>query len=392
MNEDSLTKLYTKLDVLEASDLKSLSQHLWRKYRFFGAILQVIREGIMVVNHKGEILYANEAACGILGITEFKQDKAVWKYVPEFVGLVDIITSPCENGHAFATKEFRVSYPKRAILSVMVTCPEKVVETDENVFVLRIVDVTAEREMNEQVLNRERVTSVMLLASSVAHEIGNPLNALSLRLQLMRKQIKAFLESFDARELFSSVDVCQEEIARLDGIVKNFLHAIRPQPLQFEDIDLGELITEVLEVMKAEFVSQNIMVRNGVPVLPIIRGDKNQLKQVFFNVLKNACEAISGEGMIEIAGVVSDNDASIVIRDSGMGMSQETFDHMFQPYFSTKSKGNGLGMMIVDRILREHGATLDISSAKGIGTQVLIHFPRKHKAVHLIQNKKNIDF
>jgi signal transduction histidine kinase len=202
----------------------------------------------------------------------------------------------------------------------------------------------------------------------------------------MQRQSK-FVRDIDERaKLEESIGVCLGEISRLDGIVRNFLHAVRPQRPKMVDIALDEVLCGVISLMEAEFRSLNIKIVNNVKKLPLIFGDFAQLKQVFFNVLKNSCEAISGGGTIVIDGISSDSDAILIFTDDGVGIPSEVFDKIFHPYFSTKEDGNGLGMVVVERILREHGATIDIASTKNVGTKIALSFPRKDKNVPLLHS------
>jgi signal transduction histidine kinase len=254
-------------------------------------------------------------------------------------------------------------------------------------FVLRIVDVTEERTASEKVISDEKISSITLLASGIAHEIGNPLNAIGLRLQLMQRQFMAVKDCDERAKLEASINICLGEISRLDSIVRNFLHAIRPQKPRMADISLNKVLDDALNLTEVEFKSLNIDVANNVGQLPIVRGDFSQLKQVFFNVLKNSCEAISGGGAIVIEGTANDNDVILTFTDNGVGISCEGIDKIFQPYFSTKKEGNGLGMVIIERILREHGATIGVLSTEGVGTKISINFPRKDKCMPLLHTE-----
>ncbi|MDR3144274.1 MAG: PAS domain-containing protein [Puniceicoccales bacterium] len=389
MNDDGVKKLFDMADVLDAVDLRNLTKHLWKQREFFKKIFNLIRDGLAVINGKGEIFYCNASAREMLGIGSLQRLDTIWKYVPEFIVLSEFWTPSACDDTSFVSKEIRISYPKRGILNVTVARDCGECDGADEMFVLRIVDITEERAVSEKTLNAEKISSVMLLASGVAHEIGNPLNAIALHLRLMQKQFRA-IKNADARaQMETSAGACLDEISRLDGIVKNFLQAIRPQNPKMEDVQLADVLRSAIELMAAEFKSLNVAVANNAGQLPIILGDAGHLKQVFFNILKNSCEAIASGGTIVIDGASNDSDAILTFTDNGSGISAETLDKIFQPYFSTKQSGNGLGMVIVERILREHGATIDIASAKNMGTKISINFPRKDKCVPLLNSNGN---
>ncbi|MDR2777013.1 MAG: PAS domain-containing protein [Puniceicoccales bacterium] len=383
MNDDGVKKLFDKVNVLEVADLRNLIKHLWKQRDFFKKTFDIIRDSIVVINAKGEIFYCNQSACDLLGISNLKQSNVLWKYIPEFVVFSDLDTSSIGTGNSFLSKEIKISYPHKSILNVTVAHYSNY-DDNEKLFVLRIVDITEDRVLSEKTINDEKISSITLLASAVAHEIGNPLNAISLRLQLMQRQCKSLKNVDERMKLETSAGICLDEIARLDSIVKNFLQAIRPQKPKFTSLPLGKVIEDTIDLMEAEFKSLNIEVVNRIGPLPLILGDYSQLKQVFFNVLKNSCEAISSSGTIVIEGSASDNDVILTFTDNGVGIPYDLLDKIFQPYFSTKREGNGLGMVIIERILREHGATIDIASAKNVGTKISINFPRKDKCMPLL--------
>ncbi|MDR0742629.1 MAG: PAS domain-containing protein [Puniceicoccales bacterium] len=383
MNDDGIKKLFDKVNVLEVADLRNLIKHLWKQREFFKKTFDIIRDSIVVINTRGEIFYCNQSACDLLGISNLKQSNVLWKYIPEFAVFSDFDMSSIGPNNSFLSKEIKISYPRKSILNVTVTHYSNY-DDSEKLFVLRIVDITEERALSEKTLNDEKISSVTLLASAVAHEIGNPLNAISLRLQLMQRQCKSLKNVDERMKLETSAEVCLDEIARLDSIVKNFLHAIRPQKPKFTSLPLSKVIEDTVDLMEAEFKSLNIEVVNRIGPLPLILGDYSQLKQVFFNVLKNSCEAISSGGTIVIEGSANDNDVILVFTDNGVGIPCDLLTKIFQPYFSTKREGNGLGMVIIERILREHGATIDIASTKNVGTKISINFPRKDKCMPLL--------
>ncbi|MDR1432779.1 MAG: PAS domain-containing protein [Puniceicoccales bacterium] len=384
MNDDGIRKLFDMVDVLDVADLRILAKHLWRQRDFFKKTFDIIGDSVVVINSSGEIFYCNRSACELLGISNPKRSDILWKYIPEFIALFDFGGAPMDAGNSFFSKEIRVSYPQKRILSVTMTAMRGDGEGDEKMFAVRIADVTEARSTSEKALNDEKISSVMLLASGVAHEIGNPLNAIGLRLQLMQRQCKLVRDREGRGKLEVSIGICLGEISRLDGIVRNFLRAFHPQKPKMDDVSLDKVLEEALALTDVEFKSLNIKVVCNVGKLPTVLGDFSQLKQIFFNVLKNSCEAISGGGAIVIDGSANDSDVILSFTDSGVGISCELLDKIFQPYFSTKKDGNGLGMVIIERILREHGATIDILSTENVGTKISLCFPRKDKRMPLL--------
>jgi len=179
--------------------------------------------------------------------------------------------------------------------------------------------------------------------------------------------------------------VCQGEVKRLDGIITHFLEAVSPKQPELNELDLIELVDEVLRVQEAELCDRSLDVNVDVnqPV-PVILGDRGQIKQVFFNLIKNAMEAMQPGGELRIVTRSDDEFVYMQFIDTGSGISEAELSRVLQPYYTTKKAGHGLGMMIVQRILRDHGAQLGIESRKDIGTVITLQFPQQHRRTRLL--------
>jgi signal transduction histidine kinase len=204
-------------------------------------------------------------------------------------------------------------------------------------------------------------------------------------LQIIQRRLAKLAATPERGRIGESVTVCAEEIARLDGIVRHFLEAIRPAKPDFQDVHLLGVIAEVLALVKSQCEDLGIRVTVSTRQdLPVISGDKNQLKQVFFNLLKNAMEAMDRGGRIDIAAAADDEFVSVRVSDTGKGIERDELTQMFDPFFTTKAGGHGLGMMVVMRILRAHGGDLGVESTPGSGTAVTVRFPQKHRRIRLL--------
>jgi signal transduction histidine kinase len=153
------------------------------------------------------------------------------------------------------------------------------------------------------------------------------------------------------------------------------------------ETNLSDVLAEVLRFQQREFGARGITVEaETYETLPPVMADRNQLKQVFFNLTKNALEAMQPGGKLKIKSRADDNSVFLLFGDSGSGIKQEDLVRLFQPYHTTKPGGHGLGLMIVQRIMREHGGQVGLESKEGVGTVVTLQFPRKDRRVRMLRS------
>jgi PAS domain S-box-containing protein len=377
-----LERLMGRLDSLDPVNMTNLVQRLAKERALYEQVFKTLQEGVLVIEDEGIIEYANEAANRLIGLPhESLVGKTLWRLVP---GLQPTMHDDGAAAQVVA-REFELSYPEaRTIRLYMVPFREEGVSVDRRHAVI-LADVTHDKQTTEQRIEDERTSSILLLAAGVAHELGNPLNSLTIHLQLIARKLKKLEKSPEAASIADSIDVCREEVARLDGIITHFLEAIRPNPPDLAETDLAEVLAEVLKFQKREFADRGITVEAETQVaLPSVMADRNQLKQVFFNITKNALEAMSPGGKLKIRSRADDDSVYLLFGDSGSGIRQEDLVRLFQPYHTTKPGGHGLGLMIVQRIMRMHGGQVGVESREGLGTVVTLQFPRKDRRVRML--------
>ena len=247
-------------------------------------------------------------------------------------------------------------------------------------------DVTGDRAQAAQELESERFNAIRGLASSVAHEIGNPLSSLLYRLRLMHDDLEETHEVTD--QTFEDLRVAQNEVARIDMIIKQFLGAMRHTAPDFAKGSLRQVVEETLEVMRPELEDRRVAVLLSCPdELPPVYIDANQMKQVFFNILRNALQAMPGGGRLALSLTADDRTVCVAIRDRGSGIPEAEFRRIFEAYHTTKQGGNGIGLMIVQRIVRDHGGLVEVASKQGEGTVFRIVLPLADRRIRLLTTK-----
>ena len=383
-------KIIGRVDDLDEVNLGILVQRLARERRLLETVLNTIPEGIMVITSLGLVEYSNAAASTMIGFSMEEVGRAVlWKLVPELARTMDLTVGGELSGVTIVSREMELNYPEyRFVRIYFVPLPEGPEQADDpQRFVVILADVTRERLSAEEEIRSERESSIVLLAAGVAHELGNPLNSLNIHLQLMQRRMR-HMDVFPGADKFErSLRICVDEVERLDGIITNFLEAIRPVSPDFQDLDLIEVLEEVLDLQSEEFEGRGVSVEIDLKAsLPLICGDRNQIKQVFFNVLKNAQEAMEAGGVINVHGRSDDEYTYLLIGDKGEGIEEENLARVFHPYYTTKKGGHGLGMMIVQRIMRIHGGQAGIDSRASVGTVVTLQFPLKQRRIRMLQN------
>ncbi|HMC82973.1 MAG TPA: ATP-binding protein [Candidatus Polarisedimenticolia bacterium] len=232
------------------------------------------------------------------------------------------------------------------------------------------------RRLESQLRRAERAAAIGRLASAVAHEIRNPLNYVSLSVDHLRTAFPPG-DGPRAAEFERSVAEIKEELHRVNGLVTDFLNFGRPPRLRVQSCRVEEIFQEVLRLTSARASQQGIAANMRVdPGLPTLRADPEGLRTCFLNLVSNAIQAMPRGGRLELeASRMKPDVACLKVRDDGIGISDVDLERIFEPYFSTKEAGVGLGLAITQRIVQEHGGRIEVVSRVGEGTEFQIVLP-----------------
>ncbi len=388
LKHSSLDKVLGRTDQLDTAGLQTLVQRLARERALLESVFNTLQEGVLVITADGAIDYANEAASRLIGLKEDAIGATLWRLVPGLRASLGSDTGREAQpgaGGPILTREFELSYPSPRVLRLYMV-PFAAGESGGPRHAVILSDITREKKSTAELIENEKISSVLLLAAGVAHELGNPLNSLTIHLQLIERKLKKLKGSNEAAALGDSIRICQDEVTRLDGIIRNFLEAVRPQPPDLSEVQVVEVLEDVLRFQGREIENRGLKVQGEMPAsTPVIMADRNQLKQVFFNLVKNAMEAMTPGGKLGLRVRADDDSVFVAIADTGSGIKTEDLGKLFSPYHTTKTGGHGLGLMIVQRIMREHGGHVGIESKEGTGTVVTLQFPQKHRRVRMLK-------
>jgi len=395
-----LDKVLGRIGRLDAEGLQTVVQRLARERSFLETLFNTIEDGILVLDENGRILYLNSAVTKLLGIQGGNvEGQLVTRFFPE-LDWQGLLALDSQGGTKVTRHEFELTYPKLTYLHLY-AAPLDGEKSGSAGVALILHDATEARQKTYEAIENERVQALTLLAASVAHEIGNPLNALHIHLQLMERELKKVRRlsapeddglpapNGQADKSLSRLDeyikVARGEIARLDYIVTQFLDALRPRTPKLSPASLNDVVEETLELLKPEIENRGLTtVKKLSHPLPKAPFDQVQIQQVLVNLIKNAMQSMSRGGELTIQTGAGGEAVWVSISDTGTGIPEEKLNRIFEPFFTTKKKGSGLGLMIVQRIIRDHGGRIDLESKAGEGTTFRVWLPLHERQRRLI--------
>lgn len=396
MTSNFLAKFIERIGRIRPEDMQSYLLRLAREKGFLETIFNAIQEGVIVTDADGRINFVNNATCTLFGLNA---ENCLGDLVANRLRGLD--WESLARLHKVMSRDMEIFYPQNRFINFYVVPLELQGEVDPRKgkgrkegedlvgYAIILRDITETRRTTEEAIESERLSALTLLAAGVAHEIGNPLNSLHIHMQLLERKIRKLLPEQRA-DLQSSVAVAKDEIQRLDYIVTQFLRAIRGAPLQLQPENINTLVQESITFLAAEIQDRDIIVEQELRAdLPLVEVDRNQLKQALYNVIKNSFQAMKTEGILHIKTDADEEHVGVQFTDTGGGIPAENMSKIFDPYFTTKSAGSGLGLLVVRRIMREHGGEIDIMNNEGRGITLTLRLPLRNRRVRLLESGRS---
>ncbi|QNF31021.1 PAS domain S-box protein [Metabacillus sp. KUDC1714] len=366
----------SKMDIAEGhhltifrnvSERKRMVKILKESEQKFRKIFDGAMDGIVLFNNDFEIIEANPSAMRILNGSS--------ENIISF-NLYELLFSDLKQDRVHT--EFASTYWEESLQEITYKFEngeEKILEftlksnINENMNLAVFRDVTEKRELEEQLRKSDTLNVVGELAAGIAHEIRNPMTALKGFIQLLEGSVKDDFSMY--------FNVITSELSRIESIITEFLILARPQAIKYLKIEIGKIMKETIDLLNAQAILVNVQMKLSLEKdLPLIYCEPNQLKQVFINVLKNAIEVMTKGGQIDVQIKRKDERHIVVsIIDRGTGISEDKIKRLGQPFYTTKERGTGLGLMVSYKIIEEHRGIVDVESEEGKGTTFHITLP-----------------
>jgi len=357
-------------------------------------ILTGLVDGVVVADVRGMVLIWNRAAEEVTGIASADAaGKNIGAVLADNPAVVGQITKTLSTGRSYSDYDAELAvkhgppHPVGLVTSVL--------EDDSGApagVILTIRDQAGVRELKERMRRSDRLATLGMIAAGIAHEVKNPLVGISGAAQLMKSELRSRERSVGkegtSKSQIEYLDVILKEADRLNKVLEGILDFTRLKPLEIRACNIHSILDHTLLLNEENARQSNIILtRSYDPSLPDVLGNRDQLVQVFLNIIRNAVEAMQSGGKLTVVTRMSDQFTSVQsdgkklrlmvvkVNDTGRGIKQEHLNDIFTPFFTTKDKGVGLGLALSYQIIQEHLGTMRVESQENEGTTFSIYLP-----------------
>jgi len=374
-----------KLDKLNNEQRREILVSAVREIGLLENVIDSVNAGILVCNEENRLVMANMYAQMILPLNYSEGGKIDSCIEDEYIA--GYLKETLINRDRVINKEIDIVNKGRNRLLSFNVLP-LVQDRKITGSLIYIEDITEKRKTESRLRRAENLASLTTLAAGVAHEIKNPLGSISIHLQLLQKALAKTNQTDNKTEKY--FNVIKEEVERLNRIVVDFLFAVRPMQLELRLENVNRLISQVMEFVRLEMEQSKILclleLGDNIPGILI---DERLFRQALLNLVKNAQAAMPKGGVFTIATNYTDNEIRISVCDTGIGIKKENLLKIFEPYFTTKDSGTGLGLTQVYKIIREHQGEITVDSEPEGGTEFRIILPVPQKETKMIAYNTN---
>src|SRR5574344_696524 len=418
--KDFVKRVSQKISKLAPEQVEQIIDAINVENDTYDSILESLSDGLIIVDREYKLLQTNKSAERYLPFkvrpNEAHSDEPVWSLIDD-ERISKFLQKCAKEDKTNVSQEFSLCTNEDKVRFITITVlplVHKLQVENSDAFntevlgsIITIDDITEKRTQEVLLHRMESLASLTNLAASVAHEIKNPLGAISIHIQLLQKAVKKSREGDgllpDKKFMENYLDVINEEIDNLNKIVIDFLFAVRPVQAQMTLVDPDELVKKFASFFKAEFDSKKVEIRlNLCDSTQRLLIDEKLFREVIVNIAQNALAAIltrfsdnnaskdlPHNGELVIESNIKNDKYYLTIADNGCGMDEKTAVRIFEPYFTTKASGTGLGLTMVYKIIKEFNGDIDVKSVLGHGTVFTIVLPVPQSETKLIVDKTN---
>ena len=377
MSNRLLRRVSEDLSQCPEKELKNLILQALEESDLYSALFNSLDDGHVILDEKGVVVMANQRIFSLvpyqrkyrnrplegMSLRECISDEDLCVYIEDVI-----------NGKQKGEdRDFTIQVGSE--LRTLRVSFRRLYTSNNQYMDIIISDISEDIRKETRLRRSESLASMTTMAAGVAHEIKNPLAAMQIHTQLMRKAFQKY-GSLDEEKAEKYLNVIEEETAHLNKIAVDFLYAVKPLDVELRLGSLNEEIEEVISFLLPEAEEKNIQVETKLdPFIPRIEFDKRLVKQALLNLVQNAFAAMSEGGKLGITSKNQGDFISLRIKDNGCGIPEDKLSKIFEPYYTTKASGTGLGLTLVYKITKEHNGDIHVKSELGKGTEFILDFP-----------------
>lgn len=386
------------LPKLSSDEVKRVLMEVVSANSMLSSLLESLSAGLVLVDKEWRVIQINKAARRLLFSSfdeEKDEDERLYDKLEENEEIAEWLRSVAKSEKTNVREEFSTSCSDGSVRFLAVSVSSFVQNTEISGNIIKIEDITQQKAKDVLDRRMENMTGLTNLAAGMAHEIKNPLGAISIHIQLVQKAIakkrggdgtlpeKKFLEEH--------LDIVNDEISKLNDLVMDFLFAVRPVNASLTLSDPEKILSEISSFVAPEFNKSHVLIKTEfMKEKKRIMIDEKLFRQVIINIAQNAFAAIKLRyplcaeenndsadmpGLVVFKTSIIKDNYVVSISDNGIGMDSETLSRIFEPYFTTKANGTGLGMTMSYKVIKEFGGDIQVSSEKEIGSVFMIYLP-----------------
>lgn len=378
-----IERALNKLDKLDSTQIRTLIHDLASEHEQMQIVLDSMNDAVVVSDNDDYLVMLNKAAERFLPLAQGDiSDHRVWEIIMD-EDISSFVYETLNAQDSVWDVEFDLEHQGGTRILLLSLFP-LVRNGHVTGNVLRFEDVTERKNKEARLRRAESLASLTTLAAGVAHEIKNPLGSIGIHIQLIQKELAA-LNDPERERIESYIDVVNEEVSRLNKIVVDFLFAVRPMNVELEDQDINSVLEELLDFVRHELEENGVELEADLQEdLPQVQLDDKYFKQAAMNLVKNALAAMPDGGRLTVKTRCHGDTVELVIEDTGEGMPDEVREKIFEPYFTTKDFGSGIGLTLVYKVMKEHMGEITVHSEEGKGTRFTLSFPIPQREQHLL--------